>query len=282
MLPNKPTRLFVTHKITIILVAAFILLLLGGFFAYQRFVGRERVQYTEEIDLAFDPRGPYALIYPRRDGNALILNIKRTASYDQIKYELSYNSEGVDRGAAGDISTKEKKGEYKQEILFGSCSTGGKCVYDKGVENGTLILHIRKGDKAYRMTTQWHMQKPDIALGVLTSGDNHLVYKIDSFSADLPLIKYTITNDLSGVPKLPEGKVVFVKAYAINSPEAKELPSGVAEVELPEDPPAGSKIAVFDDGKNAWVEYDTKIEGSKLTALVQGGGAIAVLTSSSK
>lgn len=261
-----------------VLIAVVLAVLASGFFAYQKFINKSSVeQVIEELDLAFDPEGPYALIYPRSDGNALVLNIKRTASYDQIKYELSYNSEGVDRGAQGDINTKEKKGEYEQEILFGSCSTGGKCVFDKGVENGTLTLRIRKGNKAYRMVTQWHLQKPDVALGTLTSGDNHLTYKIDSGVMDLSLVKFAITNDLSGAPKLPAGKAVVGKVYAVNSPQAKELPKGAVTMELAEDAPAGSKIAVFDESKNAWVEYETKVNGSTLSALVDGGGAVAVL-----
>lgn len=266
-----------THnKTTIILICLIILLLGGGFLVFQRFFSSDNTPVTE-VDLTFDPEGPYALIFPRRDGNALNLNIKRTGSYSSIKYELSYNSEGIDRGASGDINTQEKKGEYEQEILFGSCSTGGTCVYDKDVENGTLILHIRKGRQAYRMVTLWHLQKPDVALGVLTSGDNHFTYQIDPKSTDLSLIKFAIINGLTGAPKLPEGKDVLGRVYSINTPFAKSLPAGKVTIELAENPSTGSKIARFDEGKNAWVEYETKIDGSKLTALSENGGVFAVL-----
>ncbi|MBI4036991.1 hypothetical protein HY385_01045 [Candidatus Daviesbacteria bacterium] len=270
------------NRLTVGLVIIIVLIIIGGFFAYQKFIAAKQAQLVEEVDLSFDPEGPYAIISPRRDGNALVLNIKRTGSYDQIKYELAYNSEGVDRGAAGDINTKERKGEYEQEILFGSCSTGGKCVYDKDVENGTLTLHIRKGKQAFRMVSQWHLQKPDVALGVLTSGDGHLTNKIDPNSTDLSLVKFVITNDLSGAPKLSDGKTITGKAYAINAPIAKTVPNGVVTIDLPNNPPDGSKIARYDDGKNSWVEYDTKIDGSKLTATADGGGVFAVLAPSTK
>lgn len=235
-------------------------------------------QLLEEVDLTFDPEGPYALIYPRRDGNALILNIKRTGSYEQIKYELTYNSEGIDRGASGEINTKEKKGEYEQEILFGSCSTGGKCVYDKGVENGTLTLRIKKGKQIFRMVTQWHLQKPDLALGVIISGDSHLTYKMDPKSTDLSLIKFTIVNDLSSAPKLPLERGVIGKVYAVNVPIAKDLPKGVVTIELAENPRPGSKIARFNERENRWVEYETDTSDSKLTATVDGAGVLAVLS----
>lgn len=274
------SSLMLRNKLTLLLLLTIALLIVGGFFTYQRFFfGSSQEQPVEEVDLSFDPEGPYALLYPRRDGNALALNIKRTGSYDSIKYELSYNSEGIDRGASGDINTNQKKGEYEQEILFGSCSTGGKCVYDKEVENGTLIFHIRKGKEAYRMITQWHLQKPYLVLGVLTSGDAHFSYKVSSSETDLSLIKYTIVNDLSGAPKLPADKNVVGKVYALHGPLAKDIPAGTVNIELAEDPPAGSIIVQFNEAENRWVEYETQISGSKLSATVPGGGIFTVLAS---
>lgn len=268
---------FKPNRLTFILIGVITLLFLGGFLGYQKFFAPKNLGEVEEIDISFNPLGPYALLYPRRDGNALILNIKRTASYDQIKYELSYNSEGIDRGAAGEINTGEKKGEYEQEILFGACSTGGKCVFDKGVENGTLTLHIRKGNKAYRVITQWHLQKPDVALGVLTSGDNHFKFSLDSKSTDLTLTQFSISNDLSGAPKLPSDKEVLGKVYSVNTPIAKALPEGVVNLEMADNLPAEAKIARFDAGKNSWEIIETKINGSHASANVSTGGIFAVL-----
>lgn len=264
------------NKTTVGLIIIVVLFIIGGFFIFQR-VSSQTEARVEEVDISFDALGPYALLYPRRDGNALVLNIKRTGSYDQIKYELAYNSEGIDRGAAGEINTKEKKGEYEQEILFGSCSTGGKCVFDKGVENGTLTLHIRKGKEAYRVITQWHLQKPDVALGILSSGDSHFKYTIDPKSADLSLTMFSITNDLSGAPKLPEDKEVLGKVYSINSPVSKSLPTGVVTIEMAENIPVDAKIARFDEAKNSWDLLETKIEGSRASAKASSGGVFAIL-----
>lgn len=269
-----------SSKITIFFVILLAVIIIGGYFLYNKvIVDKQSDQAIEEVDLTFDPEGPYALLFPRRDGNALVLNIKRTASYDEIRYELAYNAEGVDRGAQGTINTKEKKGEYEQEILFGSCSTGGKCVFDKDVKNGTLTLHIRKGKQAYRMVTQWNMQKPDIELGSLVSGDNHFSFKAKASSEDLALIKFTIINELTGAPKLPNDRIVLGKVYALNAPVAKTLPAGQLLVELAEDPAAGSQIARFDEVLGKWVEYETKIDGSRLSASPDQGGIFAVLTS---
>lgn len=285
------------NKTTLILVAAVLVSGFLGFFGYQKFIAKPSGP-VEEVDLPFDAEGPYALLFPRRDGNALVLNLKRTASYDAITYELAYTSKAdetkvagtkilddgdgqsktgsIDRGVQGNIDTKDKKGEYEQEILFGTCSKN-VCKYDKGVENGTLTLHIRKGSKAYRMITQWHLQKPDVALGVLTSGDEHLVYKINAKREELVSVGFSIINDLTGVPKLPAGREVFGKVYALNVPIAKGLPAGLSSIELAQNPSSSDKLYRYDG--SGWQELGTKTAGNKLSAQADGAGIFAVLTS---
>src|SRR3989338_2128542 len=269
---EKIKFLFAAHKTTVFLIVILGVLGILGWFGYQMFFAKP-VGPVEEVDLQFDAEGPYAILSTRRDGNALVLNLKRTASYDVITYELSYpatygeiavqggkilekdkvgdpDPEGVaDRGVIGTIDTKEKKGEYEQEIIFGSCSKN-VCVYDKAVENGTLTLHIKKADKAYRMVTQWRLQRPDVALGRLASGDGHLVYKLDSDRQQLSAIGFSIINDLTGVPKLPGGKAVFGKVYSLNAPIAKSLSDGLVTFELAENPPSGAKLARYDESRS--------------------------------
>ncbi len=86
------TRLW-GNKITLGLVVGALVLVLGGVFFFQK-ISAEKASDgpVEEIDLAFDPEGLYATLHPRRDGNALVLNIKRTSSYDEISYDLAYTS----------------------------------------------------------------------------------------------------------------------------------------------------------------------------------------------
>lgn len=298
----KLKQLFFLHKITFILAGVVIILGILGYLGYQKFASQNNAP-AEEVDLFFDAEGPYTQLFPRRDGNALVLNLKRTASYDVITYELAYTSkiievameggkvkgnsedEGdlgrsgvIDRGVVGTIDIKEKKGEYEQEILFGTCSKN-VCKYDKGVENGTLTLHIRKGNQAYKMVTQWHLQKPDVALGILASGDGHLIYKIDGERQDLSNTGFSIINDLTGVPKLPSAKFVLGKVYSLNVPIAKQLNRGMVSLELAENPPGEVKLYRYDGSKSEWEQLDTKIEGSKLTAKASGAGIFTVLTS---
>lgn len=295
----KFKQLLTVHKTTVILVLALFLVGVLGYLGWQKFIALKGSP-VEEVDLSFDAEGPYALLFPRRDGNALVLNIKRTNSYDSISYDLAYTSKtdettvrgakildegenedgggSIDRGVSGTIDIKQKKGEYEQEILFGTCSKN-VCKYDKGVENGTLTLHIRKENKAYKVTTLWHLQRPDVALGILTSGDAHLKYMVDADRQALSNVGFAITGDLTGVPKLPSGKEVVGKVYSLNVPIAKELPEGQVSLELAQSPSSDTKLYRYNQSKSEWEALDTKTEGSKLSAKANGGGIFAVLTS---
>ncbi len=267
-----------------------LVLILGGLsFAGFKIFNRPKPELPiQEVNLPFDPEGPYAILAPRNDGNASILNITRVASYESISYELAYQSEGIDRGVQGSLDARSKKGEYSQEILFGTCSQGyttgaAHCVFDKNVENGTLTLKIKKptqkDDKfvtVYKMITTWHLQKPDVSLGVITSGDGHFTYKTAAKREDLALIGWSIINDLSGAPKMPESKKILGKVYAFNLPTAKEFSKGEVSIELIDNPPPDAKIARYIESKNEWTILETKVNGNKLTALVDGAGIFAV------
>lgn len=297
------------NKLTAGLILLVALVVIGGlFFVSKLIMGGEPDGPVQTIDLPFDAEGPYALLQPRRDGNALILNIKRVSGYEAITYELTYQSEGIDRGVQGTLDTKSKKSEYVQEILFGTCSKGDTfstrhCVFDRNVENGTLTLFIKKGNTTYRSTLPWHMQRPDAVAGLITSGDGHFSYKAPIASSTAALTPgstdtdevmnpnttegatvtgFTIVNELSGVPKLPKGKEVFGKVYALNIPPAKTFPGGDVMVEFIDNVPADTQLAVYNEGKNNWDMLQTKVEGNKIHAHSENSGIFAALTAEKK
>lgn len=283
-------KTFFNNRTNIILVAILLLVLLGSSFAASKIIFKKGPEVITDIEMTFDPDGPYALLIPRRDGNAINLILKRVASYDSFAYQIAYSDEsGIDRGA-GDPNTwikiDKKDGDFEQEILFGTCSKGNTsdplhCVFDKGVENGTLVVRIRKGNVAYKTNITWHMQKPDVALGVLTSGDAHFTYEVATKdNKKLSLSGFSIINDLTGVPKLLDGKDVLGRVYALNIPIAKVLEKGDITFELLNNPPNSAKIYKYTDSKNSWEELDTRIDGNKLNSKADGDGIFAVLTSS--
>jgi hypothetical protein len=270
------------NKVTVILIVFLFLIFAGGIFAYQKFLAAPPVPQGDLADqeLTFDPEGPYIVMTPRADGNAVTVSIKRIASYDQFAYTISYaDDQGIPRGAGDEntwITLEKGKGEYDQEILFGTCSKN-VCKYDQGVENGTLVLRIKKGNQPYRMTSTWHLQNVSLAEGKLVSGDNHMFYTIDKKDVDPTNAGFSVINELTGAPKIPSGRQVMGKVYSLTTAFTKVLPKGHVKIELADNPPSDAKIARFDESKSDWVQLDAKVNGSTLEADAESGGIITVL-----
>lgn len=72
------------------------------------------------------------------------------AKYKTIEYEFSYKtSSGGLQGGIGSPSTI-KNGQYQKEILLGTCSAGGACTYDEGVEKIKFTIFLSTlTDKRY-------------------------------------------------------------------------------------------------------------------------------------
>jgi hypothetical protein len=296
----------IQKNLTVVLIIGVVLLAGLGFGAYKMLATEKCEVIPGETELTFDPEGIYALLLPRKDGNALNLNLKRTSKYKAISYELAYRAEtdeimnaealdgeaaagGIDRGVVGDIQVDETgknlQPEYDQEILFGTCSKN-VCKYDQGVQNGTLTIRLTNScDNKQVVMTTWKIQNLDVDAGKVSSVDEHFRYDIATDSAktvaenreELVRVGYSLVNEVTGAPKLPAGKTVFEKVYAINAPEAKTLPKGTVTIETAENPPADAKIAVYIESENAWKELETQINGSTSKAEAPQSGLFAIL-----
>ncbi len=69
------------------------------------------------------------------------------SKYKTIEYEFSYKTaSGGMQGGIGSPSTI-KKGAYQKEILLGTCSAGGACTYDEGVEKIKFTIFFSTGSQ---------------------------------------------------------------------------------------------------------------------------------------
>ena len=70
--------------------------------------------------------------------------------YKTIEYEFSYQTgSGGLQGGIGSPSPI-KNNSYQKEILLGTCSAGGACTYDEGVEKIKFTIFFSTGsDKRY-------------------------------------------------------------------------------------------------------------------------------------
>lgn len=88
----------------------------------------------------------------KSDKKYVKFTINKPEGIEKVEYEITYDavSEGnmVAQALAGDL-TKDDAKDGKLGIDYrelGTCSTGGKCRFDQGVESVKLILKITKSD----------------------------------------------------------------------------------------------------------------------------------------
>lgn len=266
------------NKATLILVVILIVVVAIGFWVYKQVSSQIQYEQTPqvktpaEVELSFDPNGPYAILTPRADGDALTLDLKRVLGYGNISYELAYNdADGIARGVVGTIPTSDGKDEYSQEILFGTCSRN-VCKYDKGVSVGTLTLHIKKNNQSYKMVTSWHIQ-PVSDKTPFTSADTHFTYQPKTGSSSPG---YVIINDLTAVPTLSQNQQISSKVYSLSGSNSKDFPKGTVSLEVANTPTAKSQIEYFDLQSNSWTPLQTQISGDTLEAQAAGLGIFLV------
>ncbi len=71
-----------------------------------------------------------------------VINIEK---FKQLEYQLTYNSDSGEQGVIGTNELNNQSSYKKDEIIFGTCSTGGTCVYHPNLSNILLKITLTNG-----------------------------------------------------------------------------------------------------------------------------------------
>ena len=123
-------------------------------------------------ELDFSKR-PFMALVPHQTNKLFTFYSQNLNSANEATIDLEYQSGDLLKGVKSNIETPIPE-KYTKGIILGSCSTGGKCTFDKDLKSGTIKVR---------------MKFPDIVETHLLKGDFTFVL---------------------GQPNLPDGKVSFV------------------------------------------------------------------------
>lgn len=155
-------------KILIGIIAFVVILLVGGgaFFLFSRnnqTTLEDEIPEFEEDYPELSPDEIGLVMEARSDGRAVMFTLNNASDIESVEYDLSYEAdlssaeaaeggEGrIQRGVTGEDTVTGDVYESKY-LDLGSCSSG-KCRYDTGVEEVTLILKITKKDGSIYQVT---------------------------------------------------------------------------------------------------------------------------------
>ncbi len=199
---------------------------------------------------------PYVKLNPLSDGRnieIIIANLKQSAT--EVDYELEYQAGSLLQGAFGMIQLDTLPA--KEKILFGSCSSGGRCTYHENVKGGTLALKFR-GETNSTFKTDWKYIDNLKKETEFSSQDGKFQITSDALKTNR---FFTIYNT-PGYPVNQNYNVVSeiynLSVVANNKDKAQLTIRANTEGEL--------KIVGY-DGAN-FKEYETKVDGKMASAEV--------------
>lgn len=237
-------------------------------------IASEDVKEASEIELE---NRPYVTLTPTADGAEIIISIENMSYFDKIEYELTYladnpniSGDKIERGSTGyDVNTQDAK--YKKSILLGTGSKGVRSP-DKGVTDGTLSLHLFKGETEYLSETPWDLFQVGTRATSISKGN---------FSMQVPPLGknyWVIAADTVGLPPTPQGfsaSEVITPVFGAFS-IAPEFPAS-AEVTITAEGESLS-LFVFDTQESSWSEAKSTFSSGEITASVDKFSTFAVVS----
>lgn len=204
---------------------------------------------------------PYVSLTPGYLGRELNLEITRIKNAKTVEYELTYLSKGLSRGVIGSVDVQDKS-SISKKLTLGSCS-GKTCVYDEGVEGGTLTLKFRQGAQVRKFTSNFVLNK---GLDKIATGDGNFQIEKVSTAKGVSTNFYVVMATIG----LPQGKDnALSEPYGVFS-DNKNIGSAKVTIFLNKED-AKAKLFSWDgkewmsEGKN--FETDGKAVSAEVTSL---------------
>lgn len=237
---------------------------------------QKKIPPPKQVALKFSEDNPYVYLVPRADGLAVNLYATRFGEAKYLGYELLYKTETQLQKAIGRFDLKgEEVGP--EEILFGTCSAGGKCTFDKGVEEGTLTLKF-----LYQDIREEKVWESDFHLQTITGGGGEISSKDGKFTFKIPTGGISGPGLVNTMPFLsfPDslGKKIEGEVYGVFPVPGMKIIKGTVSFLFFSLPENFDQLAIFGWNGNEWTEYKTtsNLADKTLSALVEGGTVFAV------
>ncbi len=81
------------------------------------------------------------------DANHIVIGAANIANFTSLTYQLTYDTDSTPQGVIGKVDLSGSD-HFEKEILLGTCSTDGTCVYHQGVHNFQLTVTLIAPDNS--------------------------------------------------------------------------------------------------------------------------------------
>lgn len=208
----------------------------------------------------------YVTLSPRADGRAIIIKIGKIPRGAQIDYEITYTTDGIEQGIAGQVALEQGQDEYAREHIFGTCSRN-VCKYDKNVEFGKWNAKVDLPDRLYEIGSDWHLQR--LASGKVELKDK---FTINIPSSGFAKASYTIAHESHGLPSaLPQAVKLISGPFHFSAVEKLNKKATVSFAIN------DSQVAkIFFWNGSSWQDLGGELKVGVLSASIDAGGTFVV------
>jgi hypothetical protein len=146
-------------NLIVVAVVAVVLILGGGFFVLSNRGGSDddSVKTNRKVVQSIDPEEIGLVIVPSADKRYVTFKITHLDDIKSLEWEFTYDADNpepgeggekrITQGFGGEADIESGQSEFESEKReLGTCSTGGKCRFDTGIEEINLIVKITKND----------------------------------------------------------------------------------------------------------------------------------------
>ena len=107
---------------------------------------------TSPIPLPTITPSPEISLNVSNDYKILSFTVKNLNNYIKLSYELTYDSDVGVQGAIGETDLENQDEFKKENIVLGTCSTSGICIYHSGINNIQLKIDLEdKNNNTYSL-----------------------------------------------------------------------------------------------------------------------------------
>lgn len=85
---------------------------------------------------------PQATLTLSDDKKYFSFTIKNIKDFIKLTYELTYDTDSQPQGIIGETELNNQEEYVKENLILGTCSTGGTCVYHSGVKSFNLEVNL--------------------------------------------------------------------------------------------------------------------------------------------
>lgn len=100
------------------------------------------------------PERPFVALFPHESNKLITLLMDKPGETPELTIDLEYLSGNALKGGRTTVTLPTSL-PYTQAFLLGSCSSGGKCSFDRDITTGTVKTKIEKSDEIHILKSNY-------------------------------------------------------------------------------------------------------------------------------